>query len=45
LPVTTDRVYSTTSGETLPIRAYPVVEEADKIIYYYAGSALTKEWE
>lgn len=45
LPVTTDRVYSTTSGQTLPIMAYPVVQEADKIIYYYAGSALTKEWE
>lgn len=45
LPVTTDRVYSTTSGQILPIMAYPIVQEANKIIYYYAGSALTKEWK
>jgi len=45
LPITTDRVYSTAAGQTLPIIAYPIVEEADKITYYYAGAALTSNWE
>lgn len=45
LPITIDRVYSTTAGQTLSVMAYPIIEEVNKITYYYAGTALTKEWE